>query len=105
MDNLINADLLWQVLLVASSFMTPIESRNSTDLNRVRMFGPDKLNKTVAEQKWDRVKVICTQPFNKKLQYGLSFITIRAPDKPGVSGSKMVLLFTYKYLRILPNAI
>ncbi|KAK3881758.1 hypothetical protein Pcinc_013840 [Petrolisthes cinctipes] len=75
----------FQVLLVASSFMTPIESRNGTDLHRVRMFGPDKLNKTVAEQKWDRVKVICTQPFNRNTQYGLSFITIRVPDKTGES--------------------
>ncbi|KAK4328413.1 hypothetical protein Pmani_001161 [Petrolisthes manimaculis] len=75
----------FQVLLVASSFMTPIESRNGTDLHRVRMFGPDKLNKSVAEQKWDRVKVICTQPFNRNTQYGLSFITIRVPDKPGES--------------------
>ena len=27
--------------------------------------GPDKLSKGVAEQKWDRVKVVCTQPYNK----------------------------------------
>ena len=27
--------------------------------------GPDKLSKAVAEQKWDRVKVVCTQPYNK----------------------------------------
>lgn len=70
----------FQVLLVASSFMTPIESRNGTDLNRVRMFGPDKLNKNVAGQKWDRLKVICTQPFNKQMQYGLSFIKVRSPN-------------------------
>lgn len=90
---------------MASSFMTPIESRNSSDLNRVRMFGPDKLNKVVAEQKWDRVKVICTQPFNKKLQYGLSFITVRAPDKAGVSGPTMVSLFTYRYLNKFHSAV
>lgn len=61
---------------MASSFMTPIESRNASDLHRVRMFGPDKLNKDVASEKWDRIKVVCTQPFNKNLQYGLSFVTV-----------------------------
>ncbi|XP_050729841.1 DNA repair protein XRCC1-like [Eriocheir sinensis] len=68
----------FQLLLVSSAFMSPTESRNGTDLHRVRMFGLDKLNKNVAEQKWDRLKVICTQPFNPKMQYGLSFITARS---------------------------
>ena len=27
--------------------------------------GSEKLSKGVAEQKWDRVKVVCTQPYNK----------------------------------------
>ena len=58
-------NILWKVLLVASSFMTPVESRNETNRNSVRMFGPEKLNKSVAAQKWDRVKIVCTQPFNK----------------------------------------
>ncbi|XP_045611538.2 DNA repair protein XRCC1 [Procambarus clarkii] len=77
----------FQVLLVASSFMSPIESRNSSDMNRVRMFGPDRLNKNVAGQKWDRLKIICTQPFNKQLQYGLSFITVRSPGSDSSSSS------------------
>ncbi|XP_068241589.1 DNA repair protein XRCC1 [Palaemon carinicauda] len=80
----------FQVLLVASSFMTPGESRNSSDMNRVRMFGPDKLNKNVAEQKWDRVKIICTQPFNKTLQFGLSFITVTATSEGSASSTPKV---------------
>ena len=27
--------------------------------------GKDKLSKSVAEQKWDKVKLVCTQPYNK----------------------------------------
>ena len=27
--------------------------------------GKEKLSKGVSDQKWDRVKIICTQPFNK----------------------------------------
>lgn len=64
----------YQVLLVASSFMSPKESRDGTNSNRVRMFGSDKFMKGVVDEKWDRVKIVCTQPFNKTAQYGLAFI-------------------------------
>ncbi|XP_048476542.1 DNA repair protein XRCC1 [Rhincodon typus] len=56
------------VILVSSFFMSPTESRNGTPLNRVRMFGPDKLAKATLAKKWDRVKVVCTQPYNKLQQ-------------------------------------
>ncbi|XP_061197907.1 DNA repair protein XRCC1-like isoform X2 [Saccostrea echinata] len=96
-----NSDQSYEVLLVASSFMTPVESRNGTNRNSVRMFGPDKLNKTVATQKWDRVKIVCTQPFNKTASYGLSFITFHSPpeaqeQKEKESGSKKIGAFTLK---------
>ncbi|XP_078062920.1 DNA repair protein XRCC1-like, partial [Mustelus asterias] len=64
----------FEVILVSSFFMSPMESRGGTSLNRVRMFGPDKLAKATLSKKWDRVKVVCTQPYNKSLAYGLSFI-------------------------------
>nr|CAD7454176.1 unnamed protein product [Timema tahoe] len=59
----------FQVLLVASSFMSPMEARNGTMGTRVRMFSSEQLRKPVVEQRWDRVKVICSQPFNKHVQY------------------------------------
>ncbi len=30
-----------------------------------------------AEESWDRLRVTCTQPFNKRSQFGLSFLRIR----------------------------
>lgn len=30
-----------------------------------------------AEESWDRLRVTCTQPFNKWSQFGLSFLRIR----------------------------
>lgn len=74
-----SSDEQFQVLLVASSFMSPAESKSFTSTNRVRMFGVDKLSKPVATQKWDRVKLVCTQPFNKNERYGLSFINLHSP--------------------------
>ncbi|GFS03558.1 DNA repair protein XRCC1 [Elysia marginata] len=70
----------FEVLLVASTFMSPLDSRNGTNRTSVRMFGPDKLSKATADKKWDRVKIICTQPFTKTTQYGLSFIKFHSPS-------------------------
>ena len=65
----------FQVILVASSFMSPLESRNGTNRNAVRIFGADKLSKIVANEKWDRVKVVCTQPFNK-VKWNVQFSSV-----------------------------
>ncbi|XP_044255439.1 DNA repair protein XRCC1 [Tribolium madens] len=69
----------FKVLLVMSSFMTPLEARQGSNPNKVRMFTQDHLSKPECEQKWDRVKIVCTQPFNRHVQYGLSFITFHTP--------------------------
>lgn len=95
------SDQDYEVLLVASSFMSPVESRNETNRNSVRMFGPEKLNKSVASQKWDRIKIVCTQPFNKNVSYGLSFITFHSPpeaneQKGKESSVKKIGAFTLK---------
>lgn len=71
----------FKVLLVTSSFMSPMESKNSTNINRVRMFGPEKLSKPTMMEKWDLVKIVCTQPFNKSVQFGLSFIKLHSPPE------------------------
>uniref|UniRef100_A0A671MC18 DNA repair protein XRCC1 n=1 Tax=Sinocyclocheilus anshuiensis TaxID=1608454 RepID=A0A671MC18_9TELE len=55
----------FQVLLVTSSFMSPTESRNGTNTNRVRFFGPSQLVKATAQEKWDCVKIVCSQPYSK----------------------------------------
>ncbi|KAJ6634702.1 DNA repair protein XRCC1, partial [Pseudolycoriella hygida] len=75
----------YQQILLTSSFMSPMESRNSDPANRVRCFGRTALVDTVVESKckWDLVKIICTQPFNKRVQYGLSFITLHSTDAKG----------------------
>lgn len=60
-----NDIFLFQVILVMSSFMSPTESRNGTNMSRVRFFGPNQLQKSTAQRKWDRVKIVCSQPFSK----------------------------------------
>lgn len=60
--------------------MTVVDSRNSDSPNRVRCFTKDALMPDVADEKWELVKVTCTQGFNKHVLFGLSFITIHTPD-------------------------
>ncbi|KAJ8945095.1 hypothetical protein NQ318_005275 [Aromia moschata] len=71
----------YKVLLVASSFMTPLESRQSQNVNKVRMFTKENFSKPECDEKWDRIKIACKQPFNKFVQYGLSFITLHTSNE------------------------
>ncbi|XP_059237247.1 DNA repair protein XRCC1 isoform X1 [Mustela nigripes] len=78
----------YEVLLVTSSFMSPSESRSGSNPNRVRIFGPDKLVRAAAEKRWDRVKIVCSQPYSKDSPYGLSFIRFHSPpDKEEAEAS------------------
>ncbi|XP_058504523.1 DNA repair protein XRCC1 isoform X2 [Solea solea] len=69
----------YEVLLVTSSFMSPTESRNGTNMNRVRFFGPNQLQKSTSQEKWDRVKIVCSQPYSKNIAYGLAFVKFHSP--------------------------
>lgn len=69
----------YEVILVMSSFMSPTESRNGTNMSRVRFFGPNQLQKSTAQRKWDRVKIVCSQPFSKNIAYGLAFVKFHSP--------------------------
>lgn len=89
----------YEVILGMSSFMSPSESKSGSNLNRTRMFGTDKLVKTAAEKKWDRVKIVCTQPYTKNLAYGLSFVRFHSPpdkDDPPPSSPKVTKLGQFK---------
>ncbi|XP_055002332.1 DNA repair protein XRCC1 isoform X1 [Sorex araneus] len=89
----------YEVLLVTSSFMSPSESRSGSNLNRVRIFGPDKLVRAAAEKRWDRVKIVCSQPYSKDSPYGLSFVRFHSPpdkDEPEASPQKVTKLGQFR---------
>ncbi|XP_061389970.1 DNA repair protein XRCC1-like [Musca vetustissima] len=77
-------------ILITCSFMTPIESKNSNNSNRVRCFGTEALVPSVAEKNWSLIKIICTQPFNKHVQYGLSFIKVQVAPNNTTKSSGLV---------------
>ncbi|KAL1506397.1 hypothetical protein ABEB36_005768 [Hypothenemus hampei] len=70
----------FQVFLVMSSFMTPLESRQSQNVNKVRMFKQEDFIDDRRNDKWDRIKIVCSQPFNRHVQYGLAFIKLHSSD-------------------------
>lgn len=50
--------------------MSPSESRSGSNPNRVRIFGPEKLVRGAAEKRWDRIKIVCSQPYSKVPKVG-----------------------------------
>lgn len=63
--NLKDLDEDYEVLLPATSFMTPNESKNELNPNRLKIFTNETdLDEKISEKKWEVVKIICTQPFN-----------------------------------------
>ncbi|XP_031626319.1 DNA repair protein XRCC1 [Contarinia nasturtii] len=70
----------YKTILMSSSLMSVTDSRASENPNRVRCFGKDALEQDVVNETWEFVKFNCQQPFNKQVQFGLSFIVIHTPD-------------------------
>ncbi|XP_071540619.1 uncharacterized protein [Panulirus ornatus] len=63
-------------LLPAASFMTPEDWRAGKNKNTVRMFKPDDLSSEACREKWDKVRIVCVQPFRKNAQFGLSLFRL-----------------------------
>ncbi|XP_048582139.1 uncharacterized protein LOC5513107 isoform X2 [Nematostella vectensis] len=67
-------------LIPSAMLMTPGDCKQWNQTKSVRMFHGDSLNQKTLSELWDRIRVICRQPFRKDKQFGLSFIRILAPD-------------------------
>lgn len=65
----------YEVILGAQSFMSPSESKNSLHTNRMKIF-IDDLNEKTIDSKWDLIKIICTQPFNTSIPFGVRYIKV-----------------------------
>ena len=65
-------------------------------MTNVRFFKEDSLVKPVNSEKWDRIKLVCSQPYNKFIQYGLSFIVVHKGVTPSESAAPVLGKFTLK---------
>ena len=46
-------------------FMSRAESKDSLKPTTIRMFDREKFPASIRDEKWDLVKIVCKQPFNK----------------------------------------
>ncbi|XP_035687644.1 uncharacterized protein LOC118423557 [Branchiostoma floridae] len=67
-------------LLPATMFMNPMESKAGKNKMVVRMFNESLLSEEGRSEMWDRVRIICRQPFRKDMPFGLSFLRLRTPN-------------------------
>lgn len=69
------------MLRVASALMTVSDCKNDKNKNTVRFFNQKEFATPAANQSWDQIKIVCTQPFNKYAQYGLSFVKVHSKSE------------------------
>nr|XP_056714786.1 protein XNDC1N [Euleptes europaea] len=74
------ADQSYLTLLPTTTLMTPADAKLDNNRSGVRMFKEGDFLAGVLGEKWDRVRLTCSQPFNKHAQFGLSFVRIRTPS-------------------------
>ncbi|NXK15320.1 XRCC1 protein, partial [Herpetotheres cachinnans] len=75
-------DRPYLTLVPSVTLMTPADSRLDQNRCRVRMFKEADFLVLAVGQKWDRLRLTCSQPFSKHSQFGLSFIRVRTPLDP-----------------------
>ncbi|NXK53257.1 TRPC2 protein, partial [Chauna torquata] len=75
-------DQPYVTLVPSVTLMTPAESKLDKNRCGVRMFKEADFLALAVGQKWDRLRLTCSQPFTKRGQFGLSFIRVRTPLDP-----------------------
>ncbi|XP_053164007.1 protein XNDC1N isoform X2 [Hemicordylus capensis] len=66
-------------LLPTATLMVPADAKLGKNRSGVRMFKEGDFLAPALGEKWDRIRLTCSQPFNRHAQFGLSFIRIRTP--------------------------
>ncbi|KAG5844710.1 hypothetical protein ANANG_G00165420 [Anguilla anguilla] len=70
-------------LLPTATLMGPADSKQEKGRTGVRMFKREDFLPAGVDELWDRVRVTCSQPFNRRTQFGLSFLRIRSLEEEG----------------------
>ncbi|KAM9300925.1 protein XNDC1N isoform 1-T1 [Morus bassanus] len=75
-------DQPYLTLVPSVALMTPADSKLDQNRCGVRMFKEADFLALAVGQKWDRLRLTCSQPFSKHSQFGLSFLRVRTPLDP-----------------------
>ncbi|NXA13151.1 XRCC1 protein, partial [Sapayoa aenigma] len=68
-------------LVPTVTLMTPEDSKLDQNRCGVRMFKEADFPVLAVGQKWDRLRLTCSQPFSPRSRFGLSFIRLRTPQE------------------------
>ncbi|XP_031753283.1 short transient receptor potential channel 2 isoform X2 [Xenopus tropicalis] len=71
-------DRPYVTLLPSTTLMSPADSKQRRGPNGVRMFKEGDFLVDASAERWDRVRISASQPFNKRDLFGLSFIRFRS---------------------------
>ncbi|NXC02223.1 XRCC1 protein, partial [Orthonyx spaldingii] len=74
-------DQPYLTLVPTVTLMTPADSKLDQNRCGVRMFKEADFAEVTVGQKWDRVRLTCSQPFSLRSRFGLSFIRLRTPQE------------------------
>ncbi|NXS30662.1 XRCC1 protein, partial [Pomatostomus ruficeps] len=74
-------DQPYLTLVPTVTLMTPADSKLDQNRCGVRMFKEADFPEATVGQKWDRVRLTCSQPFSPCSHFGLSFIRLRTPQE------------------------
>ncbi|CAD0197544.1 unnamed protein product [Chrysodeixis includens] len=66
----------YEVLVSRSVLLSRAECRRGAGVERVRSFPAAELCAPAAAQRWDRLRLVCHQPYDTSAKYGLSFVHI-----------------------------
>ncbi|NXI64981.1 TRPC2 protein, partial [Anseranas semipalmata] len=75
-------DQPYVTLLPSVPLVTPAGSKLDENRCGVRMFKEADFLALAVGQKWDRLRLTCSQPFSRRGHFGLSFIRVRTPLDP-----------------------
>ncbi|KJE97759.1 hypothetical protein CAOG_07862 [Capsaspora owczarzaki ATCC 30864] len=63
-------------LLPTSTFMTKADMTQGTNATRIRTFTKEACEQDTVSQRWDRIRLVCRQPFSKTLPFGVAFVEL-----------------------------
>ncbi|KAK7088041.1 hypothetical protein V1264_022013 [Littorina saxatilis] len=67
-------------LVPLQTLMSPVDCRLGRNTKRMCMFSKAHFREGGAQGEWDRIQVVCRQPWRKDVQLGLSFLRMRSHD-------------------------
>ncbi|EDQ84941.1 uncharacterized protein MONBRDRAFT_29749 [Monosiga brevicollis MX1] len=72
------SDSTWANLCPVELVLPPSASKSwdASQLQNVLFFGQSKINQQARQQRWDQLRLVCKQPYNKTEPFGLTFVRV-----------------------------